>query len=538
MGHTRCCDEATRKKGHWSPEEDSLIKEYIEQHGTVSNWRALPKEIGLNRCGKSCRLRWCNYLRPHIRNGGFTEEEDRLICKLYITLGNKWSYIATQLPGRTDNDIKNHWNSVLKKKMIEKRKDQNNGHLEAATAMAESPTMNINMNMESPCPNLGSEIIPHQQTNPANVPGNADVSPSTQSPTSQQNLQHAIVEQTLVQDRYPSSTQAMESFEANLNMNMMEISHMEPSNCNFGTNNYSSSQIPHSAMEIADQDSYQRGTSPQVDYTTSIEDYLRLESPAEFDALLSENNNSVMFPPTPSITYDSYANGSFQTAWTDTFIGENNSNLNMMGISHMKPFNCNFATSNYRSSQIPHSTMEIADYDSYQAGTSSQVDYTTSTEDYAMLESPTPLGALQIDNDKPDTAFDALLPVNDNSDKTWDSLLSVNDKSDTALYALPPVNDNSDTALDALPSVNDNSVTVLDALPSENGNFVTTLEQALLSENDGSFMFSPTPSINFDSYANGSFQTAWADTFTEENNSNMNIDAQLAMDWEDILNYT
>ncbi|KAL2504327.1 Transcription factor RAX3 [Abeliophyllum distichum] len=83
------------------------------------------EEIRLKRCGKSCRLRWLNYLRPNIKHGGFTEEEDNLICSLYISIGSRWSIIAGQLPGRTDNDIKNYWNTKLKKKLLaEQRREQ------------------------------------------------------------------------------------------------------------------------------------------------------------------------------------------------------------------------------------------------------------------------------------------------------------------------------------------------------------------------------------------------------------------------------
>ncbi|KAL0289744.1 UNVERIFIED_CONTAM: Transcription factor [Sesamum calycinum] len=81
-----------------------------------------PQKIGLKRCGKSCRLRWLNYLRPNIKHGGFTEEEDNIICNLYISIGSRWSIIAAQLPGRTDNDIKNYWNTRLKKKLFGRRK--------------------------------------------------------------------------------------------------------------------------------------------------------------------------------------------------------------------------------------------------------------------------------------------------------------------------------------------------------------------------------------------------------------------------------
>lgn len=127
MGRAPCCDKANVKKGPWSPEEDAKLKSYIEQHGTGGNWIALPQKIGLKRCGKSCRLRWLNYLRPNLKHGGFSEEEDNIICSLYISIGSRWSIIAAQLPGRTDNDIKNYWNTRLKKKLLgsKQRKDQN-----------------------------------------------------------------------------------------------------------------------------------------------------------------------------------------------------------------------------------------------------------------------------------------------------------------------------------------------------------------------------------------------------------------------------
>ncbi|KAG4135480.1 hypothetical protein ERO13_D08G217400v2 [Gossypium hirsutum] len=118
MGRAPCCDKASVKKGPWSPEEDSKLKDYIEKYGTGGNWIALPHKAGLKRCGKSCRLRWLNYLRPNIKHGEFSEEEDMVICNLFATIGSRWSVIAAQLPGRTDNDIKNYWNTKLKKKLM------------------------------------------------------------------------------------------------------------------------------------------------------------------------------------------------------------------------------------------------------------------------------------------------------------------------------------------------------------------------------------------------------------------------------------
>ncbi|KAG6485454.1 hypothetical protein ZIOFF_053992 [Zingiber officinale] len=113
-----CCDEQGLKKGPWTPEEDRKLKDYVEKNGQGC-WRRLPNLGGLNRCGKSYRLRWTNYLRPGIKRGKFTGEEERLIVHLHSLHGNKWSTIASSLAGRTDNEIKNYWNSHLRKKLLQ-----------------------------------------------------------------------------------------------------------------------------------------------------------------------------------------------------------------------------------------------------------------------------------------------------------------------------------------------------------------------------------------------------------------------------------
>ncbi|KAI3948851.1 hypothetical protein MKX01_022265 [Papaver californicum] len=103
------------KKGPWTATEDSILIEYVNKHGE-GNWNGVQKNSGLSRCGKSCRLRWANHLRPNLKKGSFTPDEERLILELHSKLGNKWARMAAQLPGRTDNEIKNYWNTRVKRR--------------------------------------------------------------------------------------------------------------------------------------------------------------------------------------------------------------------------------------------------------------------------------------------------------------------------------------------------------------------------------------------------------------------------------------
>ncbi|CAD6203823.1 unnamed protein product [Miscanthus lutarioriparius] len=175
MRRPPCCDKDGVKKGPWTPEEDLVLVSYVQEHGP-GNWRAVPantggcgvggytatlamsldvvrshgssqplidiltllpaSHAGLLRCSKSCRLRWTNYLRPGIRRGGFSDQEDRLIVHLQALLGNRWAAIASYLPDRTDNDVKNYWNTHLKKKLLLQQQQQQR----ASTAAASSPT--------------------------------------------------------------------------------------------------------------------------------------------------------------------------------------------------------------------------------------------------------------------------------------------------------------------------------------------------------------------------------------------------------------
>ncbi|GKV45704.1 hypothetical protein SLEP1_g52761 [Rubroshorea leprosula] len=131
MGH-HCSDKQKVKKGRWSPEEDEKLIKYITTRG-YGSWSSVPKFAGLQRCGKSCRLRWINYLRPDLKRGPFSAQEENIIIDLHQIMGNRWAQIAKYLPGRTDNEVKNFWNSYIKKKLIAQGLDPNTHNLISPT---------------------------------------------------------------------------------------------------------------------------------------------------------------------------------------------------------------------------------------------------------------------------------------------------------------------------------------------------------------------------------------------------------------------
>lgn len=117
MAHLhKCCQKQKLRRGLWSPDEDEKLLAYITEHGPGS-WSSVPTSAGIQRCGKSCRLRWINYLRPDLKRGGYSAAEETRIMELHEMFGNRWSKIACHLPGRTDNEIKNLWNSCLKRRV-------------------------------------------------------------------------------------------------------------------------------------------------------------------------------------------------------------------------------------------------------------------------------------------------------------------------------------------------------------------------------------------------------------------------------------
>ncbi|CAL9196873.1 unnamed protein product [Musa hybrid cultivar] len=146
MRRNPCSSKEGFNKGSWSATEDKILTDYIRAHGE-GRWGKVPKGAGLSRCARSCRLRWLNYLRPDIKRGNISHEEEDLIIRLHNLLGNRWSLIAGRLPGRTDNEIKNYWNTVLKKKVQGQSVDMHSGEDEHMNGKSQETTR---------CPKFGN----------------------------------------------------------------------------------------------------------------------------------------------------------------------------------------------------------------------------------------------------------------------------------------------------------------------------------------------------------------------------------------------
>ncbi|WCJ26012.1 MYB-like transcription factor ODO1 [Euphorbia peplus] len=201
MGRQPCCDKLGVKKGPWTAEEDKKLINFILTNGQCC-WRAVPKLAGLRRCGKSCRLRWTNYLRPDLKRGLLTDAEEQLVIDLHSRLGNRWSKIAARLPGRTDNEIKNHWNTHIKKKLLKmgidpvthepfqkesKMDETSSSHTD--NSPEESINNNNNINVE------GNKVVNNCESN-----SNSNSSSSTQDQNSYDEDQSVILLDNICND--------------------------------------------------------------------------------------------------------------------------------------------------------------------------------------------------------------------------------------------------------------------------------------------------------------------------------------------------
>ncbi|XP_075521257.1 transcription factor MYB62-like [Primulina tabacum] len=141
-------DGSEIRRGPWSLEEDNLLIEYVTCH-REGHWNSLAKCAGLKRTGKSCRLRWLNYLKPDIKRGNLTPHEQLLILELHSEWGNRWSKIAQHLPGRTDNEIKNYWRTRVQKQARQLKVDSNSKKFVEAIRKFWKPRLLEKMKQES-----------------------------------------------------------------------------------------------------------------------------------------------------------------------------------------------------------------------------------------------------------------------------------------------------------------------------------------------------------------------------------------------------
>ncbi|KAE8672807.1 PRKR-interacting protein 1-like [Hibiscus syriacus] len=137
--------DVDRVKGPWRPEEDEALRRLVQRYGP-RNWSSISCSIP-GRSGKSCRLRWCNQLSPEVEHRSFTAEEEEIIIRAHAEFGNKWATIARLLNGRTDNTVKNHWNSSLKRTTAEDGDSAHESEMQPGKCLR---SVSVNSNPASP----------------------------------------------------------------------------------------------------------------------------------------------------------------------------------------------------------------------------------------------------------------------------------------------------------------------------------------------------------------------------------------------------
>lgn len=236
MGRSPCCSKEGLNRGAWTAIEDKILSGYIKTHGE-GRWRNLPKEAGLKRCGKSCRLRWLNYLRPNIKRGNISEDEEELIIRLHRLLGNRWSLIAGRLPGRTDNEIKNYWNTNLgKKAKREKQSTPSKIEMKPTTKKFDPPESSVIRSKAMRCTSKVIRTIRDQNLN-----NEASVKPFTNEKTVK------ISEGDKLGDRSSALTAEEDRYSSNfmVDFNMGDIGFSEMLGPNFNVMDYNEFDIFH-----------------------------------------------------------------------------------------------------------------------------------------------------------------------------------------------------------------------------------------------------------------------------------------------------
>lgn len=152
------------RRGPWTLDEDNLLIHYITCHGE-GRWNSLAKSSGLKRTGKSCRLRWLNYLKPDVKHGNLTPQEQLLILELHSKWGNRWSKIAQHLPGRTDNEIKNYWRTKVQKQARHLKIDSNSKRFVEALRQFWLPRLLEKVEHSSPSSSTSTSTMEVDQKN-------------------------------------------------------------------------------------------------------------------------------------------------------------------------------------------------------------------------------------------------------------------------------------------------------------------------------------------------------------------------------------
>ncbi|CAN6551201.1 unnamed protein product [Malus baccata var. baccata] len=250
------------RRGPWTVEEDLALMNYIANHGE-GRWNSLARCAGLKRTGKSCRLRWLNYLRPDVRRGNISLEEQLLILELHSRWGNRWSKIAQHLPGRTDNEIKNYWRTRVQKHAKQLKCDVNSKQFKDTMRYLWMPRL---------VERIQAAAATSTATN-ATAANSSIAAPATTHHFNNNNI-----------NNFQSSAQML----------------LQPSHHHFGVSSHSqltpSYSTPENSSTAASSDSFGTQVSPVSDLT----DYY---TPTTAAAAISVNNN-----PTPDNSYFVQAN--------------------------------------------------------------------------------------------------------------------------------------------------------------------------------------------------------------------------------------